>query len=152
MPQQIAEGVPKRWGIGRNFRQWVNEIRDFLLIYANIFYPFLLKSKVTFPVILFVDGHKIHLTYQLSKLCTDLKIILIALYPNATRILQPADVSCFRPLKALWKRGVLKWRRSNPFCQLTKIDFVPILNEIISELVPESISNGFRACGLSPGT
>lgn len=99
---------------------------------------------------MFVDGHKTHLTYPISKLCTDLKIILIALYPNATRILQPADVSCFRPLKALWKHGVLKWRRNNPFSQLTRAEFAPILNEVISDLVPESISNGFRACGLCP--
>lgn len=99
---------------------------------------------------MFVDGHKTHLTYPISKLCTYLKIILIALYPNATRILQPADVSCFRPLKALWKHGVMKWRRNNPFSQLTRAEFAPILNEIISDLVPESISNGFRACGLCP--
>jgi hypothetical protein len=68
----------------------------------------------------------------------------------ATRILQPADVSCFRPLKAFWKHGVFKWRRSKTFSQLTKTDFAPILNEIISDLVPESISNGFRTCGLCP--
>ncbi|KAJ8970937.1 hypothetical protein NQ317_016746 [Molorchus minor] len=65
-------------------------------------------------------------------------------------ILQPADVACFRSLKALWKRGVLKWRRNNPFCQLTKTDFAPILNEIIFDLEPKSISNGFRACGNCP--
>uniref|UniRef100_A0A2H1VR69 SFRICE_028309 n=1 Tax=Spodoptera frugiperda TaxID=7108 RepID=A0A2H1VR69_SPOFR len=52
------------------------------------------------------DGHKTHLTLQVSELCTNLKIILIALYPNCTRILQPADVAAFFPLKCAWKQSV----------------------------------------------
>jgi hypothetical protein len=60
---------------------------------ANIFHSFLVSQGVIFPVALFVDGHKSHLKYQLSVLCNKLKTELIALYPNATRILQPADVA-----------------------------------------------------------
>lgn len=45
------------------------------------------------------NDHKSHLTYQLRALCQELDIVLVSLYLNATRILQPADVSCFRPLK-----------------------------------------------------
>ena len=48
---------------------------------------------------LFVDGHKSHLTYQLSVLCNKLKIEIIALYPDATRVLQPADMAVFSPVK-----------------------------------------------------
>jgi hypothetical protein len=66
---------------------------------ANVFHPFLVSQGVVFPVVLFVDGRKSHLTYQLSVLCNELKIEVIALYPNATRILQPADVAVFHPVK-----------------------------------------------------
>jgi len=49
----------------------------------------------------------------LSNLCSQLKIVLIALYLNATRISQPADVSAFvfafRPLKYGWKKGLSEW-------------------------------------------
>nr|CAI5821862.1 unnamed protein product [Callosobruchus analis] len=79
---------------------------------SNVFHPHLLKKQVDFPVILFVDGHKTHITYELSNLCIKLQIILIALYPNATKILQPADVACFKPLKNAWKVAVLKWERT----------------------------------------
>lgn len=72
---------------------------------ANVFHPFLVKEGVL-PVILFIQGHKSHLTYQLSVLCGQLGIELIALYPNATRILQPADVAVFRPVKTCWKKTV----------------------------------------------
>jgi hypothetical protein len=66
---------------------------------TNIFHPFFVSQGVIFLVVLFVDDHKSHLTYELSVLCNKLKIEIIALYPNATRILQPADVVVFRPVK-----------------------------------------------------
>jgi len=80
---------------------------------ANIFHPFLLQNNIKLPVILFVDSHKCHLTYQLNTFCSDLQIILVALYPNSTRILQPADVAAFRQLKEGWKKGVFEWRKQN---------------------------------------
>nr|CAI5848767.1 unnamed protein product [Callosobruchus analis] len=110
------------------------------------------KAGVKFPVILFLDGHKSHLDRNLSDLCTKLEIILISLYPNATRVLQPADVSAFRPLKQGWRKGVLDWRRDNPNSELTKQNFAPILQKVIQnfEKNKANVSNGFRACGLYP--
>ncbi|KAJ8937929.1 hypothetical protein NQ318_005536 [Aromia moschata] len=78
------------------------------------------------------------------------EVILIALYPNATRILQPADVSCFKPLKNAWKLAVLEWRRNHPFLELTKVHFAPILKDALSTLKTSSIYNGFKTCGLCP--
>lgn len=46
------------------------------------------------------------LTYEVSKVCTRLKIELIALYPTATRILQATDVSVFHPVKLSYKKAV----------------------------------------------
>jgi hypothetical protein len=97
----------------RNYRLRMDEFTYFLQICANVLHPALTKLNVTFPIKLFVDGHKTHLDKNLSQLCANLQIILIALYPNATRILQLADVAAFRPIKASWKRAVLAWRRYN---------------------------------------
>nr|CAI5848768.1 unnamed protein product [Callosobruchus analis] len=119
---------------------------------TNVLHPHLKKAGVKFPVILFLDGHKSHLDRNLSDLCTKLEIILISLYPNATRVLQPADVSAFRPLKQGWRKGVLDWRRDNPNSELTKQNFAPILQKVIQnfEKNKANVSNGFRACGLYP--
>ena len=57
-------------------------------------------------MVLFVDDHKSHLTYKLSVLYNKLKIEIVALYPNVTRILQPADMAVFRPLKMYWRKAV----------------------------------------------
>lgn len=149
MSSKIQKTVPNEYGIGLSDNGWMKAELFFEYI-SNILYPFLIKTNVTFPVILFVDGHKTHLTYQLSCLCTSLNIILIALYPNATRILQPADVSAFRPIKSGWKNALQKWRRDHPLEQITKENFAPILDTIVKDIKPENIINGFRACGLFP--
>ncbi|KAL3286209.1 hypothetical protein HHI36_000720 [Cryptolaemus montrouzieri] len=55
---------------------------------------------------MFVDGYSTHLTYQTSQLCSRLGIILIALYPNETRMVQPVDVSAFKHLKVNYDKAV----------------------------------------------
>lgn len=149
LPRNIVESVPNGWGIGASENGWM-KAELFYEYISNVLHPYLLKQKVQFPVILFVDGHKTHQTLELSNLCSEIQIILICLYPNATRILQPADVSSFKPLKNAWKRAVASWRNSNNFIQITKIHFAPILKEALSALTEITIANGFRACGLYP--
>jgi len=112
IPQGIVNSVPPNWGIGHSESGWMKS-EVFYEFIANIFYPFVVEKGIKCPIILFVDGHKSHLTYQLSELCSSLNIILIALYPNSTRILQSADVAAFRPLKSGWKKGVFEWRKDN---------------------------------------
>lgn len=149
LPNYIVSSVPGDWGVGISDNGWMKSELFFEYI-SNIFHPHLVNENIEFPIILFVDGHKTHMTYELSVLCSKLEIILIALYPNSTRILQPADVACFKPLKNAWKLAVLKWRRHNPLVQLNKVHFAPILKEALQNLKASSISNGFRACGLFP--
>lgn len=150
LPSEISSKVPSDWGIGLSDNGWM-KAEIFIDYVQKVFYPYLIKVGVKFPVILYVDGHKTHLTYELSKMCSSLEIILIALYPNCTRILQPADVSAFKPLKVGWQKTVLAWRREHPSEALTKTEFVPLLKKTIDETMnPSIIVNGFRATGLYP--
>lgn len=115
MPANVASSITEGWGIELSDTGWMKaEI-------GNVLHLFLRKNNVTFPIILFLDGHKTHLHKNLSNLCTALEIILVALYPNATRILQPADVATFRPVEAGWKDAVLQWRQDNSLRELTKL-------------------------------
>ncbi|KAI4469433.1 dde superfamily endonuclease [Holotrichia oblita] len=150
IPKDIAASVPKDWGLAASDSVWMK--REIFFEYVgNIFCPFVLSLNIQFPVILFVDGHKTHLDRKLSELCTNLQIILTALYPNATPILQPADVSTFKPLKDGWKKGVMVWRRNHPTVELQKVHFAPILKTVINNTITPDISTkGFRACGLCP--
>ncbi|XP_063385493.1 uncharacterized protein LOC134671563 [Cydia fagiglandana] len=148
--KKISDSVPDGWGIGKSDSGWMTT-ETFYEFIANVFHPYLVSNNVKLPVILFVDGHKTHLNFHLSQLCTHLQIELIALYPNATRILQPADVAAFRPLKMGWKKTVRKWQNENNNQGVTKLNFATVLNEtVITSLRPEILVNGFKACGLYP--
>lgn len=152
LPSDILNSIPDpSWGVAHSDTGWMKS-ETFYEYEGNVLYPYLKKKNVVFPIILFLDGHRSHLDKNLSDLCTKLNIILIALYPNATRVLQPADVSAFRPLKEGWRKGVLDWRRENPNSELTKQNFTPTLHTVIKnfENKKDTITNGFRATGLCP--
>lgn len=149
MRPDIQKSVPKLWGIGLSDNGWM-KAELFYQYVQNVLHPALQKKKVVFPIILFVDGHKSHTTLQLSQLCQNLGIILIALYPNATRLLQPADVAAFRPIKIMWRKAVLEWRTNNLTKTLLKTDVGPILDKLLSKIKKSTLKNGFEACGLCP--
>ncbi|XP_065092046.1 uncharacterized protein LOC135712887 [Ochlerotatus camptorhynchus] len=98
----LLRTFPADWGIGKSAKGWM-DAPNFELYIQKVFYPFLLKKGVTFPVLYFVDGHSFHMAVDVADLCLDLGIILIVLYPNTTQITQPADVAIFKPLKNAWK-------------------------------------------------
>lgn len=68
-------------------------------------------------------------------------------------IMQPADVSVFKPLKSEWKNTVRKWQMKpeNINTIISKNTFFPLLEECLTlSNLPERIQNGFRSCGLYP--
>lgn len=151
IPSEIAENFPKEWGLGKTESGWMTA-EAFYEFMADIFHPWLIKENITLPVIMFVDGHKSHLSMQLSQFCEKNGIVLVALFPNATHLLQPMDVAVFRSLKEYWRKKVHTWRLSsldNPI--LKKKDFARILKEVIDDvLTPVILANGFRKSGLYP--
>ncbi|KAJ8928694.1 hypothetical protein NQ314_018704 [Rhamnusium bicolor] len=93
------------------------------------------------------------MTMQLSEFCDQNSIILYALPPNTTHILQPADVSIFKPLKTELKKTVTKWQTlpQNLNRSVTKIIFCQVFKEALDNTDMENhIQNGFRKCGLYP--
>ncbi|KAI4455538.1 hypothetical protein MML48_9g00007544 [Holotrichia oblita] len=150
LPTNIAKFVPPGWGIGLSDTGWMkmDVMSDYI---ENILHPYLKNIGTIFPVILFLNGHCTHLSYKLSSLCVKLQIILVCLYPNATRIMQPADVAAFKPIKNGWKKAVVEWRRTHPLETLTKEHFAPVLKLAVERSAKiETIKNGFRASGLNP--
>jgi len=99
-------------------------------------------------VVLFVDGHKSHLSLELADFCSQNQIILYCLPPNSTHIMQPCDVAIFKPLKASWKNVVAKNKRFGN--SINKNNFVNHFQEAFDSVQTSSIVNGFRKCGLYP--
>lgn len=101
----VKIAVNSSWGIDRSDNGWMTSDTYYDYI-KNKFHSYLIQNHVQFTVILFLYGLKFHVTYELSLLCNKLNIEVIALYANATRILQPCDVAVFRPIKIGWKKAV----------------------------------------------
>jgi hypothetical protein len=148
----IVDSIPSGWFLGRSESGWMRSDTFYEYI-ANGLNKWLNENKVTRPILLLVDGHKSHLSVELSQFCHERGIILYALPPNTTHIMQPADVSVFKPLKTNWKKTVRQWQAKpeNVNCVLTKCTFCPLLEQVLQdESLPQTIQNGFRKCGLFP--
>lgn len=68
VPAAVINNLSDSWVFGRSDCGWTISSTFFEYI-ANSLYPNLVKKKVTFPVILFLDGHSSHLSLDLSEFC-----------------------------------------------------------------------------------
>ncbi|XP_063931160.1 uncharacterized protein LOC135143212 [Zophobas morio] len=149
IPSEIVRQINKEWSVGKSEKGWMTS-KVFYGYIANTLIPKLKENNTKFPVLLLIDGHKSHINREVSQLCKDNGIILYSLYPNATHIIQPADVSVFRPLKNSWKKVVNDWKLKTGHRCVTKALFAPLLEATFNDLSKEVICNGFRKCGLYP--
>jgi len=149
IPYSISQSVPNDWSIGKSENGWMTA-ETFYEYISNIFEPWLTAQNIERPVILYVDGHSSHMTLPVAEFCMDHQIELIALFPNATHLIQPLDVALFRTLKSSWRDCVNDWRVQNQR-NLRREDFSPLLKIAIEHIeLPRVMSNGFRKCGLFP--
>ncbi|XP_072375129.1 uncharacterized protein [Diabrotica undecimpunctata] len=151
VPASIHLKMPLGWGIGHSDSGWMTG-ECFYEFITNVFYKkWIVEKNVPLPVVLFLDGHSSHLTLHLTEFCKSKGIILIALLPNSTHILQPLDVAIFRPLKLSWKNRIHNWSIENNGKKLKREDFAEEPDKCIRVSVTEdTVRNGFRTCGLFP--
>ncbi|KAJ4443802.1 hypothetical protein ANN_05582 [Periplaneta americana] len=150
LPRDVADSVPDSWAIGLSESGWMNSEVFFEYI-SNHFMQFLKNENIPRPVVMFVDGHRSHLTPHVSDFCSSNDIVLVALHPNSTHLLQPADVSVFKPLKDGWKDVVRQWKFDNYPKDVTRKTFCPLLQSVFAtKATEEVIKNGFLRTGLYP--
>lgn len=150
IPKNIKLSVPGWWGLGYTESGWMT-MESFYEYITNVFYPWLCENEVTFPIVLFLDGHTSHISLPLTTFCKEKEIVLVALLPNATHVLQPLDVAVFRPVKGTWKDIVHDFRINNDYKRLKRPDFAKEVQKCFDRcLKAETIRNGFRCCGIFP--
>ncbi|CAL4140739.1 unnamed protein product, partial [Meganyctiphanes norvegica] len=89
---------------------------SFELLYeylVNGFQRWLKSSGIKLPVIVFADWHETRCNYYLATALNKAGIHLFGLIPNATQMVQPLDLSFFKPFKVEYKRRAEAWRREN---------------------------------------
>ncbi|XP_062714149.1 uncharacterized protein LOC134290932 [Aedes albopictus] len=146
----IVQSVPTDWGLGTSGTGWMDTC-NFVKYIRTVLLPALKKKRTKFPVIYFLDGHKTHTALEAADECNKLGIILMGRIPNASRILHPADVAIFWPLKSSWGDFVDAWRNTHDNMELTTVTFGPLLREAMELTFNEkTITSGFATCGLFP--
>lgn len=150
MPSNILLNLPSNWSVGISDNGWQTQHTFFDYI-SNVFCKWISDNNIKLPIIMFIDGHKSHISLTLSEFCSAHQIELVALYPNATHIIQPMDVVVFKPLGAAWEMKVKDWKIGHEFAKIDKKDIAPILNESIAAVdYAELLRVGFKRCGLFP--
>ena len=150
LPNRIINAAPSGWGIGKSENGWMTA-ECFFEYLTNVFHPFLIKEEIPLPVIIFLDGHASHFSIELSEFCSKNGIILVALFQNATHILQPLDVAVFGPMKAKRKLFCRQWRIDHEGQELNNENVPEALNSfIIDPSMASNIKSGFKNTGIFP--
>lgn len=148
MPPAVVHNFPDSWHIGRSDSGWM--VSETFLSYIVLFYEWLVQNNTKIPVLLFLDGHKSHINEKMFNFCSEKKIFLYCLHPNATHIIQPCDVGIFGPLKKSWKKVARKHKQKTT-APITKQSFAGKFKEAYDKSIKaETIQKAFRTCGLFP--
>jgi DDE superfamily endonuclease len=101
------------------------------------------------PVLLILDGHKSHINYASVDFCRANGILLYALPPNTTHILQPCELP-FAKLKKEYNKGCEKLRAEKGELVI-KHTFAKVLGPaFIETYTPTAICIAYKATGIWP--
>ena len=103
------------------------------------------------PVVIFLGGHKSHLSYEVLDLAVKEDIHWDPLVPHTSHHSQPLDVGVFGSAKTSMKKIVTSFYTTTGFKQITKFHFSSLMGLLHKvAFFPEHIISGFRNAGLFP--
>ena len=117
----------------------------------NLFEPTISRLGLRRPVLLVIDGAKVHLSIYASEFCDKHNIILYTLYPNSTHLLQPLDLSLMGSVKVHYKNAVREWIQAHPFEAYDKFSFPKTFKVTWNKAATvKNAAKGFKVAGLYP--
>ena len=129
------------WSSEDIFIEWLRE-------FASLTNPSANPHKA---MVLIVDGSKTHLTRAIIEDAVKLRVHLVALPSHLTDVVQPLNLSVFKPFKAALKKRQRDWRAKNRGKSITPSLFVKFVTESWMQCVtPSVIMSGFRRAGIAP--
>lgn len=141
----LLEGAPAGTAMGFTDTGYMRES-----LFQMYIEHFVNSIPPTPPVLLILDGHKSHVNYTSVDFCRENDILLYALPPHTTHVLQPSEIP-FAKLKKEYSAGCEKFRLSNDGELVTKHSFAKILGPAyIATYTPAAITNAFRGTGIWP--
>lgn len=119
------DNIPNGWGVGHTDSGWMSA-ECFYCYLRNVFFKWLKEKNHPFPVVPYVDGHSSHRTLRLLEFGEKNQIELIALYRNASHIIQSLDVALFWPLKASYAKEHGRYKIENDVIGFKKWMFASV--------------------------
>lgn len=121
------------------------------LTYLDIQFRVILEDPaIEKPVLLLLDGHSSHVNFEVSQFCEENEIILCCFPPHTTHILQPADVSLFKPLKDQWRKTVEGWTSDPVNDSVTLKNIADVLAQTWPLIDRALVKTAFRTTGIFP--
>ena len=114
----------------------------------KIFLKFAVPER---PIILFIDGHKSHVTLDVVDMARNNDVILFCLPPHTTHALQPLDVAVFKSFKNHFSKAVKALSFAKKNFVVSKRDFAQVVKDPFEQAfsIP-NIKSGFRKSGSFP--
>lgn len=109
------------------------------------------KPSVEEPVLLILDNHASHISYDIYKHCKANHIHMLSLPPHTSHRMQPLDVMFYGPLKAAYKKECDSFMKSHLAEKITPYDVASLFSKAYSNVASISKGeSGFRATGIFP--
>ena len=105
------------------------------------------------PVLLILDNHSSHKSYQSYCFCRENNIHLVSLPPHTSHRLQPLDICFYGPLKEAFNKECELFLKvnSNRQTKITPYDLAAIFNRAYIRVATfEKAVNGFQSAGICP--
>ena len=140
-PEGIFGNTESGWMDGKLFAEWLETGFD-----ADI-----TRRNVTKPVILFVDGAKVHISIEAAEYCSTNGIYLYVLYPNSTHITQPLDLAFNGSIKSNYRQEMRQWIFDNMGEHYDKYHFIEVFVKTFNKSATvRNAAAGFEKAGLYP--
>lgn len=122
---------------------------------TDIFKSYFLKTLIPAlgperPVLIIYDGHSTHISVEVLEAAIENNITILKLPPHSSHLLQPLDLSVFRPFKLKWDEKLISWQRQHVGRKLPKKMFSQFLCETWRDISRDVIKGGFRKAGITP--
>lgn len=148
---KVEECIPNGWAFNVNESgSMTSEI--FFNYITKVFYPWLLKNSIEFPIVMYLNGLWSHKTTLLEYYCKKNKIELISVFPDSTHIIQFNNSAFVQSFQDICNKIIYKWKVGNDYKELSKKDFAIVLKKFLDILITKRsiIQKWFKEIGLMP--
>ena len=101
--------------------------------------------------LLVLDGYNLHVTLEVVTLAMHSGLDIISLPSHTLHVLQPLDVSCFKPFKTAFRQIGDSWTLLNKDKRMEKTDLCEWTSQALEKsLIAKNIKSNFRTTGIWP--